>query len=128
MAQDICAAIANIKTAKQIGTVIHIMKQTRSKHTVTLLSRFGNCISYTDTQRYITSVAKEVAEQEQDTGFFVPSNMHMHMGVFTQFAVDNLDFHENSLVGKTTYGTTHILYQYQSDPNTQSQASVPVQR
>ena len=50
------------------------------------------------------------------------------MGVFTQFAVDNLDFHENSLDGKTTHGTTHILYQYQSDPSTQTQANVPVQR
>ena len=126
LAQDICAAIANIKTAKQIGTAIHIMEQTHSKDTVTLLSRFRNCISFTDTQRYITSVAKEVAEQEQDRVFFVPSNVHM--GVFTQFAVDNLDFHENSFDGKTTHGTTHILYQYQSDPSTQTQASVPVQR
>ena len=125
LVQDICAAIANIKTAKQIGTAIHIMKQTCSKDTVTLLSRFGNCISY-DTQRYITSVAKEEAKQEQDTGFFVPSNIHM--GVFTQFAVDNLDFHENSHDGKTMHGTTHIVYQYQSDPSTQTQASAPVHR
>ena len=93
--------------------------------TVTLLSRFRNCISCTDTQRYITLVAKEVAEQEQDR-VFCPFNVHM--GVFTEFAVDNLDFHENSLDGKTTHGTTHILYQYQSDPSTQTQANVPVQR
>ena len=70
LAPDICAAIANIETAKQIGTAIHIMKQTCSKDTVTLLSRFGNCISYTYyTQRYITVVAKEEAEQEQDRVF-----------------------------------------------------------
>ena len=31
-------------------------------------------------------------------------------------------------VKQTTHGTTHILYQYQSDPSTQTQASVPVQR
>ena len=31
LAQDICAAIANIKTAKQIGAAIHIMEQTHSK-------------------------------------------------------------------------------------------------
>ena len=31
LAQDIYAAIANIKTAKQIGTAIHIMGQAHSK-------------------------------------------------------------------------------------------------
>ena len=54
LSQDIlCAAIAKIATPKHVGTAVHIIKQTRSKDTVTLLNRFGNCISYNDAQRHI---------------------------------------------------------------------------
>ena len=85
---------------------MHLIKQSHSKDTVTLLNRFGNCVSYQDMQRYITTMANEVTDQEETLGFFVPSNLVV--GLFTQFAMDNLDFHENSLDGKTTHGTTHI--------------------
>lgn len=126
LAQDICSSIANTPTPKQIGTAIHITKQSRSKDTVTLLNRLGNCIGYQDAQRYIATMAKEVTDQEEKLGFFVPSNLVV--GPFAQFAMDNLDFHENNLDGKTTHGTTHIVYQYQDNPSSNKKVSVPVKK
>ncbi|KAJ8417259.1 hypothetical protein AAFF_G00284860 [Aldrovandia affinis] len=65
LAQDVCQTVAGIPTPKHIGTALHILKETRSKATVTLLNRFGNCISYQDAQRYITTMAKSVDEQTE---------------------------------------------------------------
>ena len=126
LAQDICSSIANTPTPKQIGVAMHLIKQSRSKDTVTLSNRFGNCVSYQETQRYITTMANEVTDQEETLGFFVPSNLVV--GSFTQFAMDNLDFHENSLAGKTTHGTTHIVYQYQDEPSASNQARAKLQK
>ena len=63
LAQDISHSVGCIATPKHIGTALHILKETRSKTTVTLLNRFGNCISYQDVQRYIATMAKSVDEQ-----------------------------------------------------------------
>ena len=52
IAQDICHTVAGIPTPNHIGTALHILKETRSRSTVTLLNRFGNSISYQDAQRY----------------------------------------------------------------------------
>ena len=42
--QDIISAMSSIPTPKQVGIALHIIKQTHSKETVTLLNRFGNSI------------------------------------------------------------------------------------
>ncbi|KAJ8385346.1 hypothetical protein AAFF_G00189670 [Aldrovandia affinis] len=92
LAQDVCQTVAGIPTPTHIGTALHILKETRSKATVTLLNRFGNCISYQDAQRYITTVVKSVDEQTGQDGDFIPTNLKV--GRFTKFAFDNLDFQE----------------------------------
>ena len=125
--QDIISAMSSIPTPKQVGIALHIIKQTRSKETVTLLNRFGNSISYYDAQRYITSMALRAEDQVLDQGFFIPENIKH--GLFTHFAFDNLDFHENNVDGKTTHGTTHIIYQYQPDASGASVTmKVPLQK
>lgn len=63
LAQYICQAVAKISTPKHIGTALHILKETKTKSTVSLLNRFGNSIIYKEAQRYITSMAKAVEEQ-----------------------------------------------------------------
>ena len=113
ISQDIIAAISSTPTPKQIGIALHIVKQTRSKDTVTLLNRFGHCISYYDAQRYISSMALRAEDQLLSNGCFIPQTIKSEL--FTHFAFDNFDFHESNLDGKTTHGTTHIIYQYQ-DP------------
>ena len=123
--QDVIAGMSTIPTPKQVGTALHIMKQTRSKDTVTLLNRFGNGIGYHDAQRYISTMASRAEGQLQEKGYFIPENISQ--GFFTHFAIDNLDFHENTVDGKTTHGTTHIIYQYRpiSDDSTHAR-SLPV--
>lgn len=110
LCQDIIASMSSVPTPKQLGIALHVIKQTRSKETVTLLNRLGNSISYYDAQRYITSMAINADEKILETGFFIPDNIKH--GRFTQFAFDNLDFRESTMDGKTTHGTTHIIYQY----------------
>ena len=113
LAQDIAAATANVRTPKHIGIALHLLKKSRSKDSVTLLNRFGHCISYTDAQRYISTLSDETDTQMDTQGYFIPHDVCK--GRFTQFAIDNLDFHENTVDGKTTHGTTHIIFQYTKD-------------
>ena len=112
VSQDIIAAMSSTPTPKQVGIALHIIKQTRSKETVTLLNRFGICAGYNVAQRYITSMAMRAEDQLSSNGLFIPENIEH--GLFTHFAFDNLDFHENNMDGNTTHGTTHIIYQYQN--------------
>lgn len=110
LCQDVYASIGNIPTPKHVGIALHILKETRSKQIITLLNRFGNCVSYWDSQRYVNTIASAIDEQVSEDGFFFPYNLKI--GKFTQFAIDNLDFHENTKDGTTLHATTHIMYQY----------------
>lgn len=69
--------------------------------------------SYPGAQRYLQDAAVEADEKVGEAGLFIPSNIQNDQ--FTQFAFDNLDFQEKSKDGKTTHGTTHIIYQYMDD-------------
>lgn len=111
IAQDITASVTGIATPKQIGTALYLLKETRSKTIVTLLNRFGNCISYKDAQRYIGTMAEMVSKKEKEDGIFIPFGM-MH-GLFTQTADDNLDF-------PNLHATTHIFYQYNKNQSKDS--------
>lgn len=110
LAQDLSHAVAGTPTPKHVGTALHVMKETRSKEIVTLLNRFGNCISYQDAQRCITTMAEAVDQKTEEDGVFVPTNLKA--GRLTQFAFDNLDFHEYTKDGRTLHGTTHVIFQY----------------
>ena len=52
-------------------------------------------------------MALRAEDQVLDQGLFIPENIKH--GLFTHFAFDNLDFHENNVDGKTTHGTTLII-------------------
>ena len=110
LAQDICFAATKMPTPKHVGTALHLVKQMQNKETITLLNRFGHCTSYTDAQRYISTMASSVEAEIERIRIFIPKNMKH--GLFTQCAIDNLDFHENTADGTTTHGTTHVFYQY----------------
>ena len=45
---DITNAVTKMPTPKHVGIALHVLKETRSKDIVTMLNRFGNCISYTE--------------------------------------------------------------------------------
>ena len=56
-------AVVRMRASMVVIIIADYVKETRSKTTVTLLSRFCNCISYQDAQRYIATMAKSVDEQ-----------------------------------------------------------------
>ena len=97
---------------KHTGIALHLLKETRSKDIVTMLNRFGNCISYTEAQRYINTIAVVSDKQVERDGVFIPESVKS--GHFTQFAIDTLDFHEKGM-GKTLHATTENIYQYPLD-------------
>ena len=68
-----------------------------------LLNRFGNCISYSSAQRYITTMAEIAEDVEKDKGLFIP--LSVQDGNFLHCASDNLDF-------TNLHATTHIFFQY----------------
>ena len=75
-------------------------------------------------------MANEANDQIEKQGYFIPGNIAKD--IFTQFAIDNnLDFHENTVDGTTTHGTTHIIYQYPNDATRENQSStkcIPLQK
>ena len=96
--------MTKVPTPKHVGIALHVFKRTRSKDIVTMLDRFGNCVSYTEAQRYINTIAAETDKQVERDGVFIPESVYL--GNFTQFAIDNLDFHEKTKDGKTLHATT----------------------
>ena len=93
-----------------MGLAIHILKQTGSKILINILNRFGHTISYDDAQRYISTEAPYVDQQTIENGHFIPSGIVSSQ--FTQYALDNPNFHEHTPDGSTLHVPSHIIYQY----------------
>ena len=121
LAQDIVSSLTRLPLPKHIGVAMHILKSTRSKSLVTMVNRFGNCVSYNTAQRYITTVANEVSEREERDGLFIPTNIVP--GQFLQCALDNLNFHSETEDGGSLDATTNIIYQ---SPGSQDETVVEV--
>ena len=60
---------------------------------------------FTDTYPVLLATAADIKVDED--GYFPSKNIAAHS--FTEFAIDNLDFHETTTPGKTMYGTTHTM-------------------
>ena len=110
IAQDLMGSTTRLAMPKHVGLGLHILKQTRSKDLLTVVSRFGNAVSYDEAQRYITGFAHSAENQIMQDGIFIPANILFDN--FTQVALDNLDFNEDTKEGKTMHATTHFIYQY----------------
>ena len=110
LAQDIVGFLTRQQLPKHIGLALHILKETRSKNLVTMINKFGHCISYPTAQRFITTAANDVSEREERDGLFIPTNITQ--GHFTQYALDNLNFHSETEDGGSFDATTNIIYQY----------------
>lgn len=75
IAQDLIATATAIPTPKHIGLALHIFRQTRSKELVTTLNRYGHCISYTEAQRYISTIAENIEQKIEQDGIFIPQDL-----------------------------------------------------
>ena len=105
--QDLVSYTTKLPMPKHVGPSVHIL---RTRDLVTILNRFGHCISYIAAQRYITAMANKMEADTALHGVFIPEDLKN--GVFFQCAFDNLDFAENTKDELTTHATSHIFYQY----------------
>ncbi|MES9905168.1 MAG: hypothetical protein ABW168_21150, partial [Sedimenticola sp.] len=64
----------------------------------------------------MTTVAQDVTEKYADDNIFIPSNIEH--GLFTQYAIDNLDFSECTLDGTSKHVTSMVMYQHEQSDNT----------
>ena len=101
----------NRENPQTVGMALTLHHQTRSKMIVNLLNTQGYCVSYSRTLMMETALANAVIKNtEQFQGLYVPP--FLKKGTFVFFAVDNVDFTEDTADGKgTTHGTITAVYQ-----------------
>lgn len=109
LSQNVVFLKTGVKTPQHVGLAVYVYHKTRSKDLITVLHRLGLCISYTELQRILTSVALDITDKCSEDNIFIPSNIVP--GIFTQYAIDNLDFSECTLDGKSMHVTSMVMYQ-----------------
>ena len=101
-----------------IGLAVH--QAVRSKELISLLRGFGMSVDYNRVLRVETQIEASVLKRiEQNDGVYLPPDIVVGRHVF--FAVDNVDFCEDTPDGKRTFhGTATAIYQ-----RTNAQDQVP---
>ena len=96
---------------RQVAIGMSIHNLSRSKKTVDFLHSFGLSISYGNILRYETRLAESIVwNMVENDGFFIPLNFIKGRHVF--FAIDNVDFLEDTFDGKGTSNVTALaIYQ-----------------
>ena len=96
------ATRGHIKTAKHVALPIALKHLNGSTQAVTILNRFGHCMSETQLREYETGMAQQQLELQYQGNAFLPSNIHA--GGYVSLCWDNNDLLEET---KTGTGTTH---------------------
>lgn len=95
-------------TPKHVALANAIHHTARSKYLLTMVNRFGHCISRDQMLRINTAVADQLLSASGD--IFIPAGVQPN--VFTQIAADNNDLLEETVDGKnTTHCTSMIIIQ-----------------
>ena len=95
---------------KVLGLALTIHHDTRNKKLIELLHSQNYCVSYGQSLLLETAIANVVKNSLQFEGLYVPP--FLKKGTFVFFAVDNIDFAEDTADGKgTTHGTITVVYQ-----------------
>jgi hypothetical protein len=94
-----------------IAVAVKVHSYTRSKNLIEYLHRNGHCINYSRLLRIESALAKSVLDRmAAENGVYVPPQLKEGVPVF--FAVDNIDFQEDTPDGKrTTHGTVIVVFQ-----------------
>lgn len=100
---------------QQLAVGIAIRQAIRSKKAINLLHGFGISVDYDRLLRLETQIANAVVVRMEQEGVHVPSNIVHGRHIF--FAIDNVDFAEDTIDGKNTlHGTAMAIYQ-RCEPN-----------
>ena len=94
-----------------LGLALTVHHDTRNKMLMDLLSAHDYCVPYGRTLLMETALANAVVQNTREfQGLYVPP--FLKKGAFVFFAVDNVDFSEDTADGKgTTHGTITAVYQ-----------------
>ena len=103
----------NHEMPQQLAIGVAIRQATRGKNVINLLHKFGVSVSYDRVLRLEAQIAGTVlSEMEEYNGLYIPHDIVSNKHVF--FAVDNVDFAEDTVNGKNTlHGTVMTIYQRQ---------------
>ena len=96
-----------------IGLAVH--QAVRSKELISLLHGFGMSVDYNRILRVESQIEANVLKQvEENDGVYLPPDIVKGRHVF--FAIDNVDFSEDTPDGKRTFqGTAMAVYQRSED-------------
>ena len=81
-----------------------------------LLNKVNLSISYGTFHRELSGLFTNIHRDVMRNGLYLPPNMKHH--IFTQFAIDNIDWDEKTTDGATYHATSKIMVQPPSDDNT----------
>ena len=100
-----------VETPFSVGVRLHVHKETRNKKVIDFLSDLGLSISYKRVLKIENGLANAVVEKVTTKGgVFVPSSLEL--GNKLHFAIDNIDFKNNTPDGKSEFhGTTLVVFQ-----------------
>ena len=96
-------------TSQEIAAAVVVRQSFRSKKVI--LSRFNMCANYTYLIRLENRIANTVLEKMiENGGNYIPHDFVTKRHIF--FAVDNVDFQEDTMSGKVSlHGTSMAIYQ-----------------
>ena len=96
---------------QQLAVGVAIRQATRSKKIINILHKFGMSVDYTRLLRIEGQIANTVLQRMRvNNGVYVPPDFVMGRHIF--FAVDNVDFSEDTPDGKhTLHATAMAIYQ-----------------
>ena len=117
-AQQMLFTTTKQPTPLALGTAFHLYNETRSKKLLTTFNRLNQSVSYTTFQRYLTGMCENIIDVEQKEGIYIPPNLSTCD--FAHFAIDNIDWHENTPDGKTFHGMSIIAFGYKDVSQPQS--------
>ena len=98
-------------TPQEIAAAVVVRQSFRSKKVINVLSRFNMCANYTYLIKLENRIANTVLEKMiENGGNYIPHDFVTKRHIF--FAVDNVDFQEDTMSGKVSlHGTSMAIYQ-----------------
>ena len=108
----------------QLAVEIAVHQAVRSKQLITMLHEIGMSMDYNRILRVEAQIEASVLKRmELNDGLYIPPNVVLGKHVF--FAVDNVDFAEDTPDGKNTFhGTAMAIYQRQKPGDVASELTV----
>jgi hypothetical protein len=124
VAQDICYAVSGgrWKMPKHLLLGMTVRHITGSAEIVSLLNRFGHCVSYTTLLELETAMCNAIVETDK----LLPVTIDPDKNVVTHFCWDNFDLNEETPSGAGTTHSTHGIVVQETTEECTPAPTVPV--